>query len=173
MASRNGIEVNVEDYQRLSRSLRGADPLIKKEFTKALRDIGRPFGRFVLVAAGSQLPQRGGLGYRVASARVTVTVSTMRATVNLKSKEGYDFKQMDTGWLHHPVFAKAHGERTLRSHAAQARIASGVSNAADAWTWVKQRIRPNVFTDPFEQGAPMIRAEMLEAGQRVLRQLGV
>lgn len=170
--SRDFIEVDVDDYRRLAKLSKTVDKSIRTIYTKTLRDIGKPFGRFILVSAGSQLPQRGGLGYRVASGTVSTTVSTMQVTIRLKSQQGYDFKQMDSGLLRHPVFAKPEGERTLRSRHAQRRIASGVSKLEDVWTWTSQTIPRGVFTRPFEEGAPFIRREMLAAGQRVLDELG-
>lgn len=141
------LQANTAAYHRAAQALHGADAAIKREFTRALRDVAKPYGQFVLAAGAKRLPRRGGLDYRVAGGRVSVAASTMRATVSLRTKEGYDLTAMDQGQLRHPVFARKGKPRR----------------------WAEQRIAPGAFSEAFEASADTIRPALVAAGERALQ----
>jgi hypothetical protein len=112
---------------------------LQKTVRASIRTSAKPLGKFVAVSAGRALPRRGGLGYKVAGASVTVTGNVGSGGISAKLKlraKGYDFPAMDRGRLRHPVF----GNRRI--------------------PWETQIIKPKVFTDPFMEGAPAIRQEI-------------
>jgi hypothetical protein len=114
---------------------------LQKTVRASIRTSAKPLGKFVAVSAGRSLPRRGGLGYKVAGAAVTVQGRLGRkgfdiiAKLKLRAK-GFDLPAMDRGRLRHPVF----GNRRI--------------------PWETQIIKPKVFTDPFMEGAPAIRQEI-------------
>jgi hypothetical protein len=122
---------------------------LQKTVRASIRTSAKPLGKFVAVSAGRSLPRRGGLGYKVAGASVTVSGNVGSGGISAKLKlraKGYDLPAMDRGRLRHPVFGNRH-------------------------VWVTQVVKPKVFTDPFMEGAPAIRQEiekgLLEVAARI------
>jgi hypothetical protein len=147
------IRVDTAQFQKAAQALHAADVAIRKEYTKTLRDVARPFANDVLVTGASGLPRRGGLSFRVASSRPNIQVSSMRVAVAFGGPYSRGLKGMDQGVIRHPVFDRR--KRTLK-HPKGKRV------------WVNQKIRSHLFTTPFEAGASRLRPQLLAAGQRVL-----
>lgn len=134
------------DYKKAAAALRGADKKIKKRVTDAAKAAAKPLGRFVAVSAGSRLPQRGGLGFRVAGSTVRVSATPLRVTLGLRTREGYDLKGMNQGTVRHQVFG--HSD-----------------------VWVAQAVQSDLFTEPFDEGAPIVAREVVNAMQDVLNEI--
>jgi hypothetical protein len=122
---------------------------LQKTVRESIRTSAKPLGKFVAVSAGRALPRRGGLGYKVAGATVSVTgnVSSRGISAKLKLKaKGYDLPAMDRGRLRHPVYGNRH-------------------------VWVTQLVHPKVFTEPFKEGAPTVKRDiekgLLEVAARI------
>jgi hypothetical protein len=147
------IRVDTAQFQKAAQALSAADVAIRKEYTKTLRDVARPFANDVLVTGASGLPRRGGLSFRVASSRPNIQVSSMRVAVAFGGPYSRGLKGMDQGVIRHPVFDRR--KRTLK-HPKGKRV------------WVNQKIRSHLFTTPFEAGASRLRPQLIAAGQRVL-----
>ena len=151
------IRIDTAEFQKAAPALRNAGGTIRKEYAKTLRDVARPFANDVLITGASGLPRRGGLAFRVASSRPNIWASSMRVTVTFGGQYSHGLKGMDEGVIRHPVFD--HRKRTLR-HPQKGKP-----------RWVSQKIRRNLFTTPFEAGAPHLRQQLIAAGQRVLDQI--
>jgi hypothetical protein len=141
-----------EQIAALAKAIKGegaAGKGLQKTVRASIRTSAKPLGKFVAVSAGRALPRRGGVGYKVAGAAVTVCGNVGSGGISAKLKlraKGYDLPAMDRGRLRHPVFGNRH-------------------------VWVTQLVQPKVFTDPFTEGAPAIRQEiekgLLEVAARI------
>ncbi len=142
------FDVDSRQYVAAARAVRAAGATdLKRAYSRALREVARPLGKTVLVVGARSLPKRGGLAARVATAKVGVQASSLRATVSLKTREGYDLTAMSRGDLRHPVFARQGGGTRA---------------------WVRQRVNGGGFQQAFEANAGSVRKAMLQAGQDVL-----
>jgi hypothetical protein len=151
------IRVDTAQFQKAAQALHAADVAIRKEYTKTLRDVARPFANDVLVTGASGLPRRGGLSFRVASSRPNIQVSSMRVAVAFGGPYSHELKGMDQGIIRHPVFDR---RRRTAKHPRKGKL-----------IWVNQKIRSHLFTTPFEAGASRLRPQLIAAGQRVLDQI--
>jgi hypothetical protein len=126
-----------------------AGKCLQKTVSASIRTSAKPLGKFVAVSGGRALPRRGGLGYIVAGASVTVTGNVGSGGISAKLKlraKGYDLPAMDRGRLRHQVFGNRH-------------------------VWVTQLVHPKVFTEPFKEGAPTVKRDiekgLLEVAARI------
>jgi hypothetical protein len=122
---------------------------LQKTVRASIRTSAKPLGKFVAVSAGRALPRRGGVGYKVAGAAVTVSGNVGSSGISAKLKlraKGYDLPAMDRGRLRHQVFGNRH-------------------------VWVTQLVHPKVFTEPFKEGAPTVKRDiekgLLEVAARI------
>jgi hypothetical protein len=118
---------------------------LEKELRAAVAKEAKPIGRYIAVSAGSNLPNRGGLGYTVGGANISVNVNIRRVRVSLKAK-GYDLAAMDRGRLRHPVF----GNRRI---------------------WETQQVKPKLFTTPFKESAPQVRVQIMKAMDDIAKRI--
>jgi hypothetical protein len=143
------IEVTgAEQFAAVAKRLRAAGEEgkgLQKELQAAISKEAKPAGRYVAASAGSNLPHRGGLGYAVAGANISVAVQRTSVRMRLKTK-GWDLAAMDRGRLRHPVF----GNREV---------------------WVTQKIRPRLFTVPFQKSAPRVREQIVKAVDDVAKRI--
>lgn len=138
--------VDARDYAAVARVMRRAgNEGLRKEYTRALREVGRPFGRQVAQAGAARLPRHGGLAARVATARIGVQATTLRVTISLRSKEGYDLRALQRGNLRHPTFGRSR--------------------------WVRQDVDGAGFQEGFDAGAEKVRLAVHQAGERALDQI--
>jgi hypothetical protein len=143
------IEGN-EQFTAAARALNeAADKALRKEVYAAFRTAAKPLGQQMVEEGSKHLPQRGGLGARVAAAKVSQSNATTgrnpSVALKIKVREGYDLKRMDQGEIRHRVFGTD--------------------------TWVRQKIAPGAFTKPFQAGADAVRREVLRALERVAEQI--
>lgn len=144
----DGYRVDSTAYTQAARALRQAgDKKLRASWAAAIRAASKPAGAAVLESAGRELPQRGGLGRRVAASKITVQAAAMRAAVSLRSPN--DLAAIDSGVLRHPVFARK------GKHAA----------------WIAQAVRPGAFRRPFDEQAPAVRQQILAATGDVMQEL--
>ena len=145
------IELRIEgaeQFRAVSKRLNDAGnkgKRLKKELRAAILKEAKPVGRFVAVSAGSNLPHRGGLGYTVGGANISVSAGTTSVRMRLKAK-GYDLAAIDRGRLRHPVF----GNRE---------------------NWVTQKVKPRLFTEPFKASAPRLRQRIIRATDNVAKRI--
>lgn len=133
-----------EDFRRAAAALNEAgDRTLRNKVYAAFRDAARPLGQAIADQAGAELPRRGGLGARVAAAKIGQSNSTTGRNpgVALRLRSPYHLRELDNGVLRHPVFARA-GRRRV---------------------WVQARVKPGAFSRPFEAGADEVRRKLVEA----------
>ena len=145
------IELRIEGAEQLaalSKRLHAAGnkgKRLKKELRATILKEARPVGRFVAVSAGSDLPHRGGLGYTVGGANISISAGTTSVSMKLKAK-GYDLAAINRGRLRHPVFG--HREN-----------------------WVTQKVEKELFTKPFKAQAPRLRQRIIRATDAVAKRI--
>jgi len=102
------FQVNADDLLRLSKALKGFDPVLRKELHKGLRDAAKPLIPVVRKTLGEVYPKRGGLAAVMAKSKVRTAfrtgtkdpgVSIIIPGVQAKLGENY-------GLLRHPVFGR-------------------------------------------------------------------
>lgn len=144
----SSLRVDTEDWKKAAKGLRGADKEVKKAVNVGLRKVGLPVGKFISVAAGSVLPQRGGLGYEIGGARPGLTVGAEKVTIrwNVPGKKWY-LAQIDDGVLKHPIFGRPKST-------------------------VEQKIPAGSFRKPFDESAPLVRRELITQLEHVLDGIG-
>lgn len=141
----NGVRVEIPDLDQFARAFRGADKVIQRSVSKALREVGKPMAAEVIREGADSLPHAGGLSVLIAdgadSASVSLSLRGKVTSVSLTLRSGkHDLRSMNNGVLRHPVF--------------------GNKNA-----WVSQSIRENVFTEAFDKH----RDEAVKAMEQALR----
>jgi hypothetical protein len=146
----DGVRVEADAYRRIVRDLRHLGPDLQKSYSARMREAAKPFSRDVLITGAAGLPKRGGLSYRVASSRAQIFADNLRVTVVVGGKYADGLGRVDEGIIRHPIFGRTN--------------AGGKREMAD------QRVRPHLFREPFQAGAPKIRAALLRAGQEALNQ---
>lgn len=147
------IAADTAEFQKAAAAIKAAaDGALQKEFTTALRDVAKPYGQYVVLAAAKELPKRGGLSWRVASANVTVQATTLRAQITVGGgSQKYKLAAMDQGKIRHPVFETV-----------------GIDGKRQ---WVQQSIRTGLFSVPFAADIGTVRTAMIAAGQRVMQKI--
>ena len=97
--------------------------------------------------ADPALPTKGGLSRRFKTGvGVRTRVAGQSVGVRIVGKNGYDVEAIDAGYVRHPVF----GNRKA---------------------WVLQRVQAGWFTKPIEAQEHTVRAEVLNAIDRVARKV--
>jgi hypothetical protein len=139
------FDVQTGDYQRLARRLRTIDGDVKKQMNQSLRKVAAPVGKFVAVSAGHELPRRGGLGYAIGGARPGVTATVSSVSIRFNVRDRWYLARIDAGTVRHPVF----GRKPM----------------------VEQQVRPGSFRRPFDEAAPLVRAEVLGGLEQLLNTL--
>lgn len=145
------LEVRAEDFRAAARTLTAAgDKDLKREVTRALRDVVRPFAQQIVAEGAAVLPRRGGLAGRVAAARIGQTTAmggaNPRVSVNLSTREGYDLRRMDEGTVWHKVWGRP--------------------------PWIRQSVPAGGFSEAFSRGAPEVAEQVVSALEAVTRKIG-
>lgn len=139
------MRVETPGFERVSAALKkAADTDVKTAVGKALRDIGKPYGKYVLLRGAAELPKKGGLSYRVAGASISVSASAERTQITVRARHAA-LGAMNAGILRHPTFGHK--------------------------PWVDQSIRVGIFSTPFREGLPQIRTAMVKAVDDVLKKV--
>lgn len=151
--SNEGVSITIVGAHRLdelAKNLKeaGGSRGLKLELNRALRRASLPLTRAARAGARDTLPRKGGLAAEVAGGRFSVQIRTTGKQVGLRfvAKSQHDIAAMDRGRLRHPVFG--HRDR-----------------------WVTQRIRPHWFDVPVERAAEHVRPLLLEAMDKVAKQI--
>lgn len=147
-----GINITVTGAHRLEglakRLKEAGDRGLKLELTRSLRLAARPLTEAARQGALDTLPHKHGLASEVAGGRFAVQIRTSGKTVGVRfvANSHHDVRAMNRGILRHPVWG--HRDR-----------------------WVTQRIRPHWFDVPVERAAQQVRPLLLEAMDRVAKQI--
>jgi hypothetical protein len=119
----------------------------RKELYKAIQRGTKQLKKDVQANALAELPHRGGLAATVASSKLATKTRGGGQGVGVKivatGKKVSDLKSMDKGKLRHPVYGRG--------------------------AWVMQSVPPGWFTKPLEEGADVVRKELLRAMDDVIR----
>lgn len=137
-----------EEFAVLARRLKQAgDKGLQRESSKGINRLVRPVKLDLRRSALDVLPERGGLAARVATSRFRVRrrASGRDVGIFLDVINEYPIRLFDKGIVWHPVYGR--GRKVM------------------------QRITPGWFTRPTEAALPRVRAELLEAIRRVVRQI--
>ena len=139
-----------EQLGDLSKRLRAAGEDgkgLRRELLKGIQRATKPLKADAKRAAGSKLPQSGGLAAEVARAKFTTRTRTGGRNVGVTIlAKGDVVRSSDRGRIRHPVF----GNRSA---------------------WVTQDVTPGWFTETMQDSAPKVRGEILEAMQDVARRI--
>lgn len=122
-----------EKFLRLSKLLKGTGQgVLRKDLNKSLKDAVKPLIPKVKDAARTQLPQRGGLAKKVASAPIRPQVRTGQTTAGIRlvvgKRRGSAAASTNRGVVRHPVFGRN--------------------------VWVEQHVKPGWFDETLEREAP-------------------
>ena len=140
-----------EQFAHVAKALRDAgDKELRKELYRGLNRATKPLKAEAQAEAAAILPRRGGLSARVAKARFTTkSRGGQNPSVRIVAKDAKgrsaDLARIDQGEVRHPVYG--HGP------------------------WVKQAVRPGWFTRPMQEGADVVRREVVAAIDAVARKL--
>lgn len=137
-----------EDLLRLSKALKAAGRTgLRKELHRSIRAAARPLIPKARAAALASLPQRGGLGKRVASSPMRAQFLTGRNPgVRIGVGKGRSAWATNHGEVQHPVF----GNRGK---------------------WVSQRVDADWFDGTMRRNAPAVRPEVARAMDRVIHDI--
>lgn len=145
------VEVDVRGAQQLVALSRACKQLgakdLMSEATKAITASVAPLKRTVGDRTDEFLPKRGGLAKRVARTRLAhrTRKTGKQAGVRIVAQPSHatlrDPLRADRGRIKHPVFGMA----------------------ASRAPWTFQDVDPGWFSTPLEEGAPVVREELLKA----------
>lgn len=140
-----------EDLAALSKRLRAAGESgkgLRRELLAAMQRSTKPIKQDVADSWASRMPHRGGLAGRRLRLATRTRTGGQRVGVRIvsASSDGYDLGSIDKGNLRHPVFGNKKA-------------------------WTTQRITAGIITDPQEQSAPDVRAEIVRAIDSINRKI--
>lgn len=132
------------DEARLISDIRQFPAALQRSTRTRIGEAARPIGIRIVQEVAPQLPRRGGLAFRVAGARGTVSTRTglRTAGVTLAFTRPRVLRYIDRGEIPHPVYAR--GPR-------------------QGWTWRTQPIRAGLVTQAFERNEPEARRAVEKA----------
>ena len=143
--------VGTDKLRDVTRALREAGDVgkgLKKELIKGINRATKPLRVAAKVNAAAKLPKRGGLAKRVAKTRMTTKTRTGRdpSVRILAGKNAVaDPSRIDRGRIKHPVWGRG--------------------------PWILQDIPKRWFTEPMQEGAPIVRPELIDAMDDVARKI--
>src|SRR3954462_7736219 len=139
------VQLDPADQARLLREGKAFDKNLAKAMLRRVREVATPIGREMVREVAPQLPRRGGLAYRIAAARGTVTSRTglRTAGVTLGVTKPRVLRYIDKGKIPHPVYAQG--------------VRAG-------WRWSNtQTIRSGLVTEAFRRHERQARAAVEHA----------
>lgn len=140
----------VEDFVQLSKNLKGAEPQLRKDLLRKIREAGKPVAHDMKAGIRAQLPNRGGLASRAAKSPIGIrTRATGRqAGIRLQangSKRALTSRTLismdESGSWRHPTYGKPPWQEQS-------------VGAVKGW-----------FTEPAQEAKPEIQRKVLEAMQ--------
>lgn len=130
------MEFRSPDMQAISKRLRAAGRKdLNSNLSKRINASVKPARQAFKKSALQRLPKKNGLNVRVAKAKYRT--AKKKNGVRLIASGQDELDKMDQGSFRHPTFGRK--------------------------PWKVQQIRPGVFSDPWEELAPSIRAEVGKA----------
>lgn len=133
----------------LAKRLKAAPKELRSGFTKAITKAVVPLKKAAKDAARDRLPQHGGLARRVAKTtlrhkrKATGAGAGIRIEANTNAVK--DPLRLDRGRAKHPTYGHK--------------------------PWVFQDVRKGWFTDPMQEGAPVVRQELTTVMDDIARQI--
>jgi hypothetical protein len=140
------VQLDPADEARLLRDVKAFDKELAKALTKRIRTVVQPLGVRIAQEVAPDLPHRGGLAYRIAGVRGTVSTRTglRSAGVILSFRKPRVLGYIDKGLIPHPVYADVNRPRA-------------------SWTWRTQSIRPGLVTAAFQRHEAQAKAAVEQA----------
>lgn len=138
-------KVDAEDFGRVAAAMKTADADLKKAIRKALRESAKPLGVSVVRAGSAGMPARGGLRAKLQGGKVGMLFSAgndPKVTLKLGAKPGIGLATINRGIVRHPVYGRG--------------------------KWVSQEVQAGTYDEAFQQGAPKVRRQVLNATTEVL-----
>lgn len=138
-----------EALAALGKRLKGAPKELRSELTKAITKTVAPLKKAAKQSAADRLPQKGGLGKRVA--RTTLrhkrknTGRDVGIRIEAQTNAVKDPLRIDRGRAKHPTYGHK--------------------------PWVLQDVRKGWFTDPLEDGVSEVRQGLIAAMDTVARKI--
>ncbi len=139
------MEVKADDYARFAAKLKAADRAVSRAIRKRIREAATPIGREVLATGSESMPSSGGLRARLQGSRPAVSITGLRATINLR--KGANFAGLNAGVLRHPVYGRSR--------------------------WVAQDVPSDTYTDAFQNLPPGARADLDNVMTDAIKELGL
>ena len=174
----------MRDYRRMAAAVRSAEPTLRAEVRKTIREQVPPIGLDVVTKGVEGLPgsYRGGLKrYLSEGPKVRVNQSSSSVSMTLSNRHNSHLGSMDhEGHFRHPVFA---------SHSMSARAASKLARSEDStlkgaalrrkvnsirrdgWTWTGQSIQSGTWDKALEGHRDELAAAIGETARGVLNSL--
>ena len=138
-----------EALAALGKRLKGAPKQLRSELTKAITKTVAPLKKAAKQEAATRLPQKGGLGKRVAKTTLRHKRKNTGRDVGIRIEASTnavkDPLRIDRGRVKHPTYGHK--------------------------PWVLQDVREGWFTDPLEAGAPDVCKELTVAMDTVARKI--
>lgn len=144
------IEIRItgaDQFRDVARQIRGANRELRKELARAMTKATKPLKVAVKRSARTRLPRQGGLGRRVARAKMATKtkVAGPTANVSIVAVHKYDLDAIDRGRVKHPTYGHK--------------------------PWVIQLVRPGYWTEPLVQGGPQVRQEIVKAVDGIAKKM--
>jgi hypothetical protein len=138
------------ELEQMSRQLQTLAVEMQREVESAMADELEALQPKLRRSAMDTLPTRGGLDRKIAASAMKVT--KLGGMVTLRAISRANIRNMNKGFLFHPVFAR--GDRS-RSQ----------------WKWVRQTVRPGWFEQPTQQSEARLRRAIDQAMRRAIRRV--
>jgi len=146
------VEIKVtgaEQFRDIARTLRGISKskALRNELARAINKATKPLKTSVKRSARARLPWQGGLGRKVARAKMATKVKLAGETANVSivAIHKYDLEAIDRGRVRHPTFGHH--------------------------PWVIQLVQPGYWTRPLVEGSPGVRREIVGAIETIAKKI--
>lgn len=148
------VDLRVDGADQLARVAKvlrtTGNATLRRELYAGIQRATKPLKAAAKDAARAQLPKRGGLNEFVAGSKLATRSRgggrTPGVRITATKTGGHDLRAIDNGRLRHPVF----GNRAA---------------------WVTQSVKPGWFTKTMQDGAPVVRKEIVSVLDDVADQL--
>lgn len=150
------LDVDASEYKEFAQRLKSADRKLRNATRKTLRDLAKPIAEEVREKGTEPMPSRGGLRSNLRTARITVSITATRVSLQLGGRkhrggEGQLLQIDSAGILRHPVFARG-GDRKK-------------------WAWTAQSVPAGTYTKAFQEKRDEVGAELGRQIEEVMREL--
>lgn len=145
-------ELRVDGAKQLgavSRALKSADPLIRRELAAGIREATEPVKKEVEAELAAVLPTRGGAAAQIPADTKVVTQRMAGRSgpgIRLRARSKRNVRRIDRGRLRHPLFGN-------RGH------------------WFTTNVKPGWFTRPALAAGDDVRRELVSRLDKVARKI--